>query len=376
MNTGFETGKGRRSGWKTLINNQGIQWQGLEQLSWAQAMKACPQDPEYHAEGDVWTHTRMVVEALKSLPEFLACSPEIQECLLYAALLHDVAKPACTRTENGRIVSPGHARLGEKMARELLWDMEPGFRETVCALVRLHGLPLWGLEKQNPVRAAVLASWRIPNQQLCILTQADIMGRICASSEDLMYRLDLYRELCQENECYNQERAFYNDFSRHRYFWSDENYPVELFDDTRFEIIVLCGLPGSGKDFYAKNHFSTWPVVSLDAIRQEHGIAADDRNGQGKVAQIAYEQAKVYARAGQSFVWNSTNLSADLRARLIRTLGVYKPHFRIIYLETSFEKILSRRSTEIKLDRMERMLQRLDIPVKGEGHSLVWVREG
>ena len=46
-------------------------WQALERrFSWFADMKDVPQDPEWHAEGDVFTHTKMVCEALLQLPEF------------------------------------------------------------------------------------------------------------------------------------------------------------------------------------------------------------------------------------------------------------------------------------------------------------------
>ncbi len=80
-------------------------------------MQQCMQEPEFHAEGDVWTHTRMVVDALLALPEYQALGSDEQNLLLHAALLHDVAKPACTVLENGRISSPRHAKVGEKIAR-------------------------------------------------------------------------------------------------------------------------------------------------------------------------------------------------------------------------------------------------------------------
>ena len=37
---------------------------------WARAMAACGQDAIWHAEGDVWTHTRLVVGELQRLPEW------------------------------------------------------------------------------------------------------------------------------------------------------------------------------------------------------------------------------------------------------------------------------------------------------------------
>ena len=46
-----------------------LDWTSLEaRFDWVRALASCPQDPVWHAEGDVGTHTRMVLEALVSSP--------------------------------------------------------------------------------------------------------------------------------------------------------------------------------------------------------------------------------------------------------------------------------------------------------------------
>ncbi len=62
-------------------------------------LAGCPQDPEWHPEGDVWTHTAHACDALARDPEWIASSPRRRRLLMFAVLLHDVGKPACTRQE-------------------------------------------------------------------------------------------------------------------------------------------------------------------------------------------------------------------------------------------------------------------------------------
>ena len=148
MNIGPETGSARRSIGNFLTEELTPDWDGLGQLEWAKAMQACPQDPVYHAEGDVWTHTQMVVEALMAAPDWQTLPADTRRVLLVAALLHDVGKPRTTEHLPGnRISSPGHARLGERTAREILWEEDFTLREQICAIVRLHGLTVWALER-------------------------------------------------------------------------------------------------------------------------------------------------------------------------------------------------------------------------------------
>src|SRR3954469_7239969 len=98
-----------------------IDWAALESaLPEASELAACQQGPQYHGEGDVWTHTRLACEALTTHPSFRERSSADRALLFTAVLLHDVGKPACTRIEpDGRISSRGHAR---RMPRARLPD--------------------------------------------------------------------------------------------------------------------------------------------------------------------------------------------------------------------------------------------------------------
>ncbi len=77
-----------------------------------EALKGCSQPPEFHPEGDVWVHTRLM---LSLLPEVVSTP------LVLSVLLHDIAKPG-TRTvdETGRIRFNGHDELGASMTASIL----------------------------------------------------------------------------------------------------------------------------------------------------------------------------------------------------------------------------------------------------------------
>ena len=64
----------------------------------------------------------LVCEAMAAMPAWRD-RPAIERRRLYtAALLHDVAKPACTRVEaDGRLRSRGHSWRGAIMTRRILW---------------------------------------------------------------------------------------------------------------------------------------------------------------------------------------------------------------------------------------------------------------
>ena len=93
------------------------------------AMKGVAQPPEFHPEGDVWTHTLGLLERLDHPTLTLALG----------ALLHDVGKPPTFRVA-GRIRFDGHAERGVEMARAILQRLRfpRGVMERVEALVANH----------------------------------------------------------------------------------------------------------------------------------------------------------------------------------------------------------------------------------------------
>jgi hypothetical protein len=141
-----------------------------EAQPWARAMAACAQDAQWHAEGDVWTHTRMVVAEVGRLPEFPTLARESQLKLLFTALFHDAGKPATTQVDpsTGRTHSPKHSLYGMELGRAVLREVgcPLRIREEICALVRYHGRPPYLLEKDDPAREIISLSWHLNHRLL------------------------------------------------------------------------------------------------------------------------------------------------------------------------------------------------------------------
>src|SRR5262249_15538051 len=127
----------------SATNAQILAW--AETQPWARDMAACQQDTQWHSEGDVWTHTKMVCAELERLAELPGLDPVAQIRLLLTALFHDSGKPATTAIDpdTGRTRSPKHALVGAEIARRVLRDLECDLqtREQIVALVRYHGRP-------------------------------------------------------------------------------------------------------------------------------------------------------------------------------------------------------------------------------------------
>ena len=111
----------------------------LEAVGWLraytelEALIGCGQDPEWHPEGDVWTHTGHVLDAFAA--ERLGDEEEDLVVGL-ACLCHDLGKPATTRFVDGRLRSRGHEAAGEGPTRSFLARLT-NRRQLVDDVVRL-----------------------------------------------------------------------------------------------------------------------------------------------------------------------------------------------------------------------------------------------
>ncbi len=383
MNTGQKTGKELNlilSKIMWTISEIKL-WANLSKFSWVKDMEGVPQSPVYHAEGDVATHTQMVLSALENLDEYKKLTIQEQEIVWAAALMHDIEKRSTTFVdENGNIVSPGHAKKGALTVRQILYrEINTPFeiREKVVALVRYHGLPLWIFEKPNPQQSLLKASIEVDTKLLVMLAKADVLGRICEDQQELLYKIDLFKAFCLENDCLGKSKLFPSNLARFEYFRKDNQSPeYEPFENTEFEVIILSGIAGSGKDYYAQKYYPKYEMVSIDNIRRKNGVQYNDSLGNGRAIQEAKELAKKFLRSKTPFVWNATNITSQMRAQLIDLFSVYKPCIKIIYLEVNYKKLLAQnkgRSTAIPEQAIEKMINKLEIPQLWEAHQVEYV---
>lgn len=356
------------------------QWPLLEkEFDWIRDMKGIPQDPRHHAEGDVATHTEMVLKALDQVSGYRELSMQDQQVLRAAALLHDVEKRSTTVTEpDGSITSRGHAKKGALTSRSILYRMDTPFqlRESICSLVRYHGLPLWALEKEDPQKAVIRASLQIDTKLLAMLACADILGRIAHDQKELLYRTGLFQALCEETGCWGRSYHFPTPNARFHYFQKEEGYPDFVpFDDFGSTVVLLSGLPGAGKDTYTKQHYKDWPVINLDDIRRAHKISPTDKSGNGTVVQMAKEKAREYLRIKKDFVWNATNITRQMRDQLIQLFVTYKAFVRIVYIEVPYDKLHHQNNNRIAvLPRpvIEKLINKLEVPLLEEAHEVIY----
>ena len=351
-------------------------------------MKETLQNPLWHREGDVWTHTRMVCGELVRMNRFRQLPDRQRQELFLAALLHDIGKIPCTRLEDGVWISPNHTSAGARMARELLWSTyglcgsreDRTFRETVCSLIRYHSVPMHIMEQENPERRLIRIaangelSGDFTIDLLCMLEEADGYGRTAESKQESVDVVRLCAELADEAGVLKQPFSFSSAYTEHAYLTGRISRPeFELYDDTWGEVILLSGMPGTGKDTWIQEHCGTLPVVSLDVLRKEMHISPKEE--QGAVVNAVRERAKEYLRKKQPFVWNATNLTPSVREKLIHLFENYHAAVRIVFLETQWEEELRRnqsRKEEVPASVIRRMLRSLVVPERFEAQYVEW----
>ncbi len=336
-------------------------------------MATCPQDPVWHAEGDVLTHTQMVCERLVADPAWRHLPAPARPVVFAAAVLHDVAKPLVTKLEDGRLRSHGHSVRGARVARRLLMEMAVpfGVREQVVALVRYHGLPPRLVDKPDPARSLLLAATTARCDWLTTLAAADAAGRTCHLPDDTPARLTLFREECDEHRCWAGPHPFATPASRVRYFRTPGSPPTQdVYDAATFDVTLMAGLPAAGKDHWLATNYDG-PVVSLDDLRQD--LAVDPAADQGPVVAAAKDLAKGHLRRRQPFAWNATNTSRTLRDGLVDLFLAYGARVRIVYCEAPPDATRDRnrrRAEPVPAWVIDKLLDHLDVPDETEAHAV------
>ena len=147
------------------------------------ALKGCPQEPEWHPEGDVWAHTLMAIDVAKE--EVADLPREKTLAVLLAVLCHDFGKPATTAVVDGRIRSYEHEEAGIAPTRAFLDRLSlrtlHGYelREQVVQLVAHHLTPSHYFKNRDNVGDGAFRrlARKLEPDLLYRVSRADCLGR-------------------------------------------------------------------------------------------------------------------------------------------------------------------------------------------------------
>ena len=169
-------------------------------------LETTPQDPEWHPEGDVWTHTLQVVDQAAALVDDLAEDRPRALTVLLGSLCHDLGKPPTTRHEDGRIRSRGHEAAGLPPTASLLdrWNVHTllGYdvRAQTLALVAHHLKPGQLYDDRDRVSDGAIRrlARKVEPDLLFRVARADCLGRHPGRFEPVA--MDWFRERVRQLE--------------------------------------------------------------------------------------------------------------------------------------------------------------------------------
>jgi tRNA nucleotidyltransferase (CCA-adding enzyme) len=147
------------------------------------ALVDCPQEPEWHPEGDVWTHTLMVIDQARTRIDDLPHPKKV--AVMLGAVCHDLGKPPTTAFLDGRIRSIDHEQAGVEPATAVLDRLNVhsigGFdvRKQVLGITAHHLKPgMFGMSK-TPVSDGAFRrlAQKVDLELLARVAKSDCMGR-------------------------------------------------------------------------------------------------------------------------------------------------------------------------------------------------------
>lgn len=176
----------------------------LEQTGWLKhfpevaALRGTPQEPEWHPEGDVFTHTQHCLDALAADAAWRASESPRRRLLAFAVLAHDFGKPATTQRAEKRgalrWISPGHEAAGGPIVQQFLRRIGAPLEldAPACTLVVHHLAHHHGQAEFTESSVRRLARKLAPAtiDDLSLVMHADANGRPPLASPEIHARID------------------------------------------------------------------------------------------------------------------------------------------------------------------------------------------
>ena len=380
-------------------------------------LQSTPQDPEWHAEGDVYIHSRMTLDALytelvRYENENPALCAEERMVLILSTALHDIAKALTTREADidgqTRIVAPRHAQRGRSYLASLLipLGLSPLEIEQIFSLVGFHHQPR-KIVKRTPEHHG--SYWQlhrqVPSHLLNLLCLADLKGRICSTSSSLLEDQH-YFELFQDEAL--------SAFGPHQKGWDEEideqirdldpvtqrfirtqgrreaekgliYHPQEVISRSytyrqRYaQLYVVCGPSGIGKSRFIQEHYPQATLISLDEIRFELTGSIEDQSQNRKVVHLAQERLRRLLPTTQTIVWDATTLRKDYRDQIFGLADQYQAFTHLDVLIAPYEVALTRngsRERQVPTEVIQNQYQRWQLPQRTEAHEVCyWIHQ-
>lgn len=323
-------------------------------------MKTIRSKPTWHAEESVFKHTQLAYEYLTSSDFMVSIYKQMQDSvvdvisrLIPAVLLHDIGKTLCELDEEGYLLSSGHEELSVKLANEMLYPVNLEDRKIILCLIKFHDLR-YQFKTMKPTT---------------IVKKVQYIASQFGYLNDLMYKI--YFEELFKADYYGAIRTTKKD--------SEEEFLKDIKELGKYfgspfqpEIIVMCGLPGSGKSTWVKNFIIKYHkilksskniiVLSRDSIREELFGSRDDMEHEKEVSELFEKRLRAALLERASIIIDNTNIKFKTRERYRKLADEYGYSYFIKYIERPLVELYDARPGEKWKGVIHRMLMEFEYP--------------
>lgn len=369
-------------------------------------LEQCQQDLDWHAEGDVLTHTDMVLAECKSIEQEL--DPKTLGVFRLSALLHDIEKPNVTIYDNTikHVIAPGHERIGGISTRYLLQEMSilNSERRLISQLVATHHLvkrSVQNIDTEDGKAFVERLAARVDTKLLWALELADMRGRISTSKQEQIEIVELFRMLCEEMDIFGKppvhlltdedvknmpfedslslKYALKETYRRRLLGRMTTKYEAEAFcwnyaKNKKFppQVIIMVGASGSGKSSIIEQRLYGWDLVSTDLARKEL-YGNESIKGDGEVFQFCNEKLRQALRIHGRVVYDATNTVPDLRKKVVDLCHDYGAYITLWVFDISKEELKRRnkqRSRQVPEEIIDKQCSKFEWPLPEEAHEI------
>lgn len=351
-------------------------------------LKATQQNPRYHAEGNVYNHTLLVLEQFEKFKYELDLSAEEQEVLYWAAILHDIGKPVVTQWVKNRWSARGHEKAGVPIARNFLHqrpEISASQRQRILDLVRWHNLPLWWLLDQQPESAFKRLATRVDLKLLGYFSRFDMLGRICEDKLNILALIDNLNQHTIPKIIYELERfpalqeAYQKaSLQKKNALWSalrqeDMNLLSKLLDREplhpqrpTFHCVMAIGVGDAEQTAYLRAQYPAHVYYRLDAFFSGEEEAQERKNKIREVKRFL----SVYMHGRKPVVLDGTNLEETLRIELADHIRQSGGELHYLFFDRSLDGLLAETEDNNEKVRIEQAYQKLEMPHPWEAHKI------
>lgn len=357
-----------------------LKWDVIESIPQFETLSSTGQSEKWHKEGDVLSHTRLVVSEMEKLMADESDN-ERYHLMVCAALFHDIGKGIRTffDKEKAAYVTKGHGQAGAAITRTIIEDEDVQLREKLCYMVRNHMALHHILEKDDSAidrKLIEMSLGWVSVGDMLALCRCDDYGSINDVWDD-DGKENKYMKIRAKAEslgCLEQPYQFSSSDQKHRFFaYGDMDEPCRS-DGHPFSVMVVIGLPGSGKNTYIDKYLSTLPSVSRDDIRKKMGLPGEkpqgDKAQEREVTKIFDDEVYALLANKQSFVVNNVNMRPEYRMELLSKVSAHNVKIYYVYINTPVDICKERRKCMMPLSVIDRMWSGFDFPTEAEYDGL------